>query len=94
MKVDMATKPTNEESRRQANAIERTAREWQNIPWQAKDSVEWIYERPQGDIVVFARCVEEAIEAIHSGGFTKIDSSKVKAGKRELADVIQPIDVK
>ncbi len=65
-----------------------------DIPWRVSDCVEWIYERKEGDITVYARTVEEVILCIREHGFTVTDASKIRRGKNELADILQPIDVK
>jgi hypothetical protein len=43
-----------------------------------KDEVEWTYERPEGDLVVFARSAEEALATIREYGFTITYPEKLK----------------
>lgn len=59
--------------------------------WNPKDCVEWIYERVEGDIVVYARSAQEAAETILEHGFYIIDTKKIKRGVNELTDILKPL---
>ncbi len=61
--------------------------------WRALDCVEWIYERPEGDIVVYARTLQEAVETIMHHGFTNVDAKKVRRGQSELTDILKQDEI-
>jgi len=54
--------------------------------FKADDSLEWTYERDEGDLVVFARTPSEAIRTIKEHGFAKLDPKRLKATGRILTD--------
>ena len=55
-------------------------------PWKAGDVCEWIYERPEGDIVVYARNKAEAAATIRNHGFLVVNPEKIKQGTAKLTD--------
>ena len=60
-----------------------------NKPWSASDCVEWIYERAEGDIVVYARTAIEALEAIYDNGFRCPSADVLIRGDSELTDILK-----
>lgn len=58
-------------------------------PWKADDSLEWTYERDEGDIVVFARTAKEALDTIKEHGFTNLKPQRLKATGRRLTDELK-----
>ncbi len=53
-------------------------------PWRARDCVQWVYERKEGNIEVYARTQLEAWEAIRSNGFNCPDIQKIIRGDGNL----------
>ncbi len=51
--------------------------------------VEWVYERPQGDLTVYAETREDALRCLREDhGLTGLDSTKMKLRGKRLTDAI------
>lgn len=49
--------------------------------WIVGTPVEWVYERPEGDLTTFARTAREAMDIFESYGFLRLDIRKLKVRK-------------
>lgn len=59
------------------------------VPWRAEDQIEWVYERPEGDIVVYAVDKLQAKATIEQHGFIVVDIVKIKRGESRLSNVLK-----
>ena len=56
--------------------------------------LEWVYERKEGDIEVFAPTKEDALRTIAEHGFIGINPDKLKMAKRKLSDILKKEGIK
>jgi len=57
--------------------------------WKADESLEWTYERDEGDLVVFAHNATEALATLRLHGFDKLNPKRLKATGRRLSDELK-----
>jgi hypothetical protein len=58
------------------------------VPFDAAQWHEWEYERPQGDLCIYAPTKEHAIAELQAHGITNINPAKLKLRDRMLTDVL------
>ena len=56
------------------------------ITFSAANSAEYTYDRPEGDVIVFACSKKQAIETLQANGFRNIDPDRLKRTGKTLAE--------